>query len=74
MEENKYKLVSAQWCSPCKVLKSQLAEEGIDIEVIDVDENSEYVQKMDIRSVPTLVVNDSELITSNILDYLKDNI
>jgi len=71
--KNKYKLVTATWCAPCKVLKTQLDEEGIEVEFVDAIDDSEYVQKMGVRSVPTLVVDDDELISSDILEYLKNN-
>lgn len=73
MTNQTYKLVSASWCAPCKVLKSQLLEEGIEVEILDVDQDSAYVQELGIRSVPTLVVDDKELITSDILQYLKNS-
>jgi len=71
--ENKYKLVTATWCAPCKVLKTQLSEEKIEVEYVDAVDNPEYIKRLGVRSVPTLVVNDEELITSNILEYLKNN-
>ena len=74
MENKNYKLVSASWCGPCKLLKSQLQKENIEIDVIDVDQNMEYVQNLGIRAVPTLVVDDSELITNDIFKFLKENI
>jgi glutaredoxin len=72
--KNNCKLATATWCGPCKTLKANLESEGIEVEMLDIDENSEYVQKMGIRSVPTLIVNDQDLITSSedILYYLKE--
>lgn len=73
MSDKNYKLITAAWCGPCKLLKSQLEEANIGVEIIDVDENMEYVQNLGIRAVPTLVVNDSDLISNNIFDYFKEN-
>ena len=52
----------ALWCSPCKIqspiLKEVADELGDRIRVIkiDVDENNEIAGKMNIQSVPTLIV------------------
>ena len=54
----------ASWCGPCKGLtmtingiKDQL---NLPIEEVDIDENTELAVKMNIRSVPTMVVVDDE--------------
>jgi glutaredoxin len=60
------KLITARWCTPCKMLKGKLADANYTIELIDAEEEAEYVNKLGIRSVPTLVIEDGdqvELIT-----------
>lgn len=64
------KLVTAKWCSPCKILKAQLSAEGIEIETIDADDNMSMLRDMGIKSVPTLI-DDNQIITSDILNYIK---
>jgi len=69
------KLITAAWCSPCKMLKSKLAEADVQVDIIDADTSPEYIKKLVIRSVPTLVIEDGEnveLITryEDILDNL----
>lgn len=72
---SKYKLVTATWCGPCKTLKSQLAEDRIEVDIIDADENVEYLREHGIRSVPSLIVEGEvkEIVTSGIFEYLKAN-
>ncbi len=65
------KLVTAKWCSPCKILKAQLSAEGIEIETIDADDNMSMLREMGIKSVPTLI-DDNQIITSDILNYIKN--
>lgn len=47
---------TATWCGPCKTLAKVLEGEdlGVNIEVIDIDENRELCEKFNIRGVPTL--------------------
>jgi len=52
----------ASWCQPCKML-SRVVEEAKDkitvqIEEVDIDENTELAKKFNIRGVPTLVMVD----------------
>jgi thioredoxin 1 len=47
----------AAWCGPCKMLTpilKQLQEEGYDIEMVDVDENTERAEENNVLSIPTL--------------------
>ena len=49
---------SASWCGPCKMLSKVMEGQDIGIEVqeVDIDENSELAAKYAIRGVPTLVI------------------
>jgi thioredoxin 1 len=54
----------ADWCGPCKV-QSQIIKNAGDkitttIEDVNIDENLFMVQEMQVRSVPTLVLVDSD--------------
>lgn len=47
----------AAWCGPCKMLTpvlKQLQIEGYDIEMVDVDENTEMAEANNVLSIPTL--------------------
>jgi thioredoxin 1 len=50
----------ATWCTPCQKAKPimlYLMLEGYDIEIIDIDENKELANKYNVKTVPTLVVD-----------------
>jgi thioredoxin 1 len=49
---------SATWCKPCKQLESVLDKLDIpfEIQVFDVDENSEVFREHNVRSVPALIL------------------
>jgi thioredoxin 1 len=54
----------ADWCGPCKV-QSQIIKNAGDkitttIEDVNIDENLFMVQEMQVRSVPTMVLVDSD--------------
>lgn len=52
---------SALWCAPCKVIKTML--NGFDacpIEDIDIDQNPEKTLEYGVRSVPTMILIDSD--------------
>jgi hypothetical protein len=50
---------TGQWCAKCHHLKNQLAD--IDyIEYFDVEENQEYCNSLEVRSLPTLIFLDDE--------------
>lgn len=47
----------AAWCGPCKMLTpvlKQLQTEGYDIEIVDVDENTEMAEANNVLNIPTL--------------------
>lgn len=62
-------MFTAKWCGNCEVMKPIIQEiEGV--EIIDIEENEEYVEKFTIMSLPTYVVEkeDSFDAMSGILD------
>ena len=55
----KLEYYSASWCSPCKMLKpiiQELKDDGLNIEMIDIDQNQEKSSKNNVKSVPTIII------------------
>ena len=55
----------ADWCGPCKSQEQILEEleaeyDGVEFERIDVDERQEIANEYQVRSLPTLVVENDE--------------
>ena len=59
--KNKLLVLSAKWCRPCCQLKAALKEFNathepkIDYDVVDIEEQTEFVKAYDIQSVPILI-------------------
>ena len=55
------KYFSAAWCGPCKAFKPVMNEikgEGYPVEFIDIDMLTDLAQKYNVRSVPTVVIEE----------------
>ncbi|PSP15513.1 thiol reductase thioredoxin [Halobacteriales archaeon QH_10_67_13] len=55
----------ADWCGPCKSQEQILEEleaeyDGVEFERIDVDERQEIANEYQVRSLPTLIVENDE--------------
>lgn len=62
----KLKYFSANWCGPCKMTKPIITElgnkfSGVEVEFVDVDENPDEAIKYQVRSIPTIVFERSDL-------------
>lgn len=60
------KKFSAAWCGPCRVLAPMINEvkkqfSNVKFEEYDIDEYVEQVEKYNIRSVPTVIVEKNGL-------------
>ena len=70
-------LYTAQNCNPCKVVKTYIEQNEIDVEIrtLSLEEfRSDEIQSLEIRSVPTLIDNGKVIVNSgNIIEYLKKN-
>ena len=56
------KYFSATWCGPCKAFKpviNEIAGEGYHVEFIDIDNLSDLANKYNVRSVPTVVIEEN---------------
>ena len=61
------------WCQPCKALEptiDRLIAKGMNVQKIDVDNDTKYSAKYGIRSVPTLLLVDEK---GNALGRLTGN-
>tara|TARA_R100000008_G_C3491529_1_gene118970 strand:+ start:81 stop:326 length:246 start_codon:yes stop_codon:yes gene_type:complete len=79
----KIKYFGASWCGPCKSFKpimKEIANDGYNVEFIDIDENQQEAQSYGIMSVPTTIIleNNKELSRfigaqpkNNIIERLK---
>lgn len=55
------KYFSAAWCGPCKAFKpvmNEIKSEGYHVEFIDIDMLSDLAQQYNVRSVPTVVIEE----------------
>jgi|TARA_B100000959_G_C14816365_1_gene555999 thioredoxin 1 len=55
------KYFSATWCGPCKAFKpvmNEIKNEGYHVEFIDIDMLSDLANKYNVRSVPTVVIEE----------------
>ena len=56
------KYFSAAWCGPCKAFKPVMTEiknEGYYVEFIDIDMLTDLAQQYNVRSVPTVVIEEN---------------
>ena len=56
------KYFSATWCGPCKAFKpvmNEIKNEGHYVEFIDIDMLSDLANKYNVRSVPTVVIEEN---------------
>jgi len=56
------KLFSASWCAPCKVVKMELLNYKHSIDIIDVDEQPELTRAAGVRSVPSLLLGNGDVL------------
>ena len=53
---------SATWCGPCKSFKpvmNEIASEGYSVQFIDIDQSSAIAEQYNVRSVPTVVIEEN---------------
>mgnify|MGYP002636726136 CR=1 FL=1 len=64
------KYFSATWCQPCKQFKpvmQEIANEGYNVQFIDVDSQAAVAQQYGIRSVPSLVFEEDGNLTTMVV-------
>ena len=61
-EMKNLKYFSAAWCGPCKTFKpiiEEISSEGHSVQFIDIDTSSDLAERYNVRSVPTVVVEEN---------------
>jgi|TARA_Y100000034_G_C6671241_1_gene294687 thioredoxin 1 len=56
------KYFSATWCGPCQTFKpvmNEISNEGYSVQFIDIDQSSTIAEQYNVRSVPTVVIEDN---------------
>ena len=57
----KVELYSASWCSSCEVVKPIVEKlENVEVEIIDVEKETERAVSLSIRNIPVVRVLDEE--------------
>lgn len=67
------KIFSAEWCSGCQALKSQLKAKGVQFTEVDMDttEGMKEGSLNGVRSLPTIILGDEQKLVGNSPDVLK---
>jgi len=67
-------LVSMTSCMPCKMVKQYIQENNIEgVEVINVEDHEDIVEKYNIRQTPSLILDDDTVLAGkdNIIEYFE---
>jgi len=72
-ELKEVKIFTADWCSGCKTLKSQLKAKGVQFTEVDMDttEGMKEGALNGVRSLPTIILGDEQKLVGNSPDVLK---
>ncbi|MCH1866503.1 mycoredoxin [Nocardioides sp. CFH 31398] len=74
-----FTMYSTPWCGYCHRLKSQLAREGIEFEMVDIEQQPEAVSIVEEanggnQTVPTLLYSDGTTQTNPSLAQVKEKL
>lgn len=53
------KYFTATWCGPCRLIKpkiNELKNQGLSIQIIDVDQFTEETTNSGVRNIPTIIL------------------
>ena len=70
------KYFTATWCGPCKVFKpvmNEIKNEGYSVQFIDVDENQALMQQLNVRAVPTTIIEENGVEVDRFMGSLPKN-
>lgn len=65
------KLFVGKNCVPCKMLKTWLAENSVEVQQLVAEDNMQEAQEAGVKTLPSLVLDDNSVIQGfdNIKDY-----
>lgn len=68
------KLLVGKFCTPCKMLKTWLKDQGIDVEEIFAEDNYDLIEELKITQTPTLILDDNTIIVGKdaIQEYFEE--
>ncbi|WMC20307.1 MAG: thioredoxin [Enterobacteriaceae bacterium PSpyr] len=67
----------AEWCGPCKMMSHNLNEiykefiNKVIFAKINIEENQDFLQKYEIRSIPTLILFKQDIIIGKIMGVIS---
>lgn len=65
-------LITSSWCSSCPSVKKYIEQNNIEVTMLDADTDFEEVNKLRVRSLPTMVVGEERYVgAKQIIDYLE---
>lgn len=67
------KLFSAPWCKFCTPVKQKVKELGLDVEILNIDEDIDAALEHAISQIPALVKDDGSILVESqeIIKYLE---
>lgn len=75
-EDSKIKFVDffATWCNPCRMMSPVLEEldekyDNVSVYKVDVDQNAELADRLDISSVPTILIYKDGKIVKQVMGF-----
>lgn len=74
-----FTMFSTPWCGYCHRLKSQLDREGIDFEIVDIEQHPDAARTVEEanggnKTVPTLLFSDGSTLTNPSVAQVKDKL
>ena len=56
-------LATSKFCGPCHLIKRKLQDGNLEVETIDMEENTDKFRHYGVRSVPRLLIVENEEVT-----------
>lgn len=74
-----FTMYSTPWCGYCHRLKRQLDREGIEFEIVDIEQHPEHIETVERanggpRTVPTLLFSDGSTQTNPSVTQIKQKL